>query len=352
MNRLRPDPLDARFIRRVFFLIVIGALLVAIYRAADLLILAFGSVLGAVVIHALADLYRRRTPLPARFCVPAAMLTVMAVTGGLIWLFAVQFADQVQTLVTSTPGLVQHYSAQLSQNPVGAKFVDAVRAAYAGSKVAQDVGGLAKGSVELLLNIILLIVGALFFAVQPNTYRNGFLRLIPADGRPVFADALDDLGHTLRLWLRAQLILMTTMGVLVGVGLWIAGVPSAAALGFLAGLSEFIPYVGPTVAMLPALGLAAANGSIVGALVVYALVRLLQSNFITPWVQNRVIDIPPAITLFAIIGIGMVFGVFGLFFSAALLVVIFSLIRSLYLNDTLGEPIDEDGGHSSSSKER
>ncbi|MGC6547480.1 AI-2E family transporter, partial [Escherichia coli] len=85
--------------------------------------------------------------------------------------------------------------------------------------------------------------------------------LVPkGNQRDAVADALADVGTTLRLWLRSQLILMTSMGLLVGVGLWIAGVPSPAALGLLAGLSEFIPYVGPTAAMLPALGLAATGG--------------------------------------------------------------------------------------------
>lgn len=65
------------------------------------------------------------------------------------------------------------------------------------------------------------------------------------------------------------------MGVLIGIGLWISGVPSAAALGLLAGLSEFIPYVWPTAAMIPALGLAATqgNGPLIGALATYAILR-------------------------------------------------------------------------------
>ena len=217
----------------------------------------------------------------------------------------------------------------------------AVRQAYAGSKVATDIGGIITGGGELILNCLLLLVGAVFFAVDPGVYERGFLFLIPPAKRPAIEDALFDVGSTLKLWLRAQLILMTTMGVLVGIGLWISGVPSAAALGLLAGLSEFIPYIGPTAAMIPALGLAATKGSasVIGTLATYAVVRLVQTNFITPYVQARVISIPPAITVFAILGIGVIFGVFGLFFSAALLVVIFSLVRSLYLREVLGEDI-------------
>ncbi|HEU0066320.1 MAG TPA: AI-2E family transporter [Sphingomonas sp.] len=93
--------------------------------------------------------------------------------------------------------------------------------------------------------------------------------------------------------------------------------------------------------MLPALGLAATGGSgpVIGTLITYAIVRVIQTDVITPYVTSRVVSIPPAITLFAIVAIGMIFGLFGLFFSAALLVVIFTLVRSLYLRDVLGEDV-------------
>ncbi|WP_267397428.1 MULTISPECIES: AI-2E family transporter [unclassified Sphingomonas] len=341
MNRLAPDADDSRFIRRILYILVIVAVAAALFRAGNLLILAFGSMLGAIAIHAIADLYHDHLRVPAKPALGLGIATALGVVAFLVWLFGVQFREQVNVLVTQLPGLLDQLARYLSQSAVGAKIVDAVQQAYAGSKVAQDVGGLVAGAGELLLNCILLLVGAIFFAADPGIYQRGFLFLIPPAKRPAIEDALFDVGSTLRLWLRSSLILMTSMGVLIGLGLWAAGVPSAAALGLLAGLSEFIPYIGPTAAMIPALGLAATQGtgSLIGALVTYALVRLVQTNFITPYVQNRVISIPPAITVFAILGIGVIFGIFGLFFSAALLVVIFTLVRSLYLREVLGEDI-------------
>ena len=341
MKRLAPDDADARFLRRAVLLLLILGVTVALYRALDLLILAFGSMLGAITIHAIADLYGEKLHLPRRACVPAGIFTVLFAVAFLVWLVVGQFGEQVNQLVVALPGLINKLEATLSQSPVGAKIVAAVEAAFAGSRIAQDIGGLVTGSGEMLLNFILLLVGAIFLAADPDLYKRGFLLLIPKSKRDPFADALHDASDTLRLWLRAQLICMTTMGILVGLGLWISGVPSAAALGLLAGLSEFIPYVGPTAAMLPALGLAATQGTgpLIGSLITYLAVRIIQTNFITPFVQARVVDIPPAITLFAIVGIGIVFGIFGLFFSAALLVVIYTLIRSLYLRETLGEEI-------------
>jgi predicted PurR-regulated permease PerM len=339
--RLAPDRADARFLRRLTYILLIGAVAVAVWRASDLLILAFGSILGAIAIHAVAGLYADHLRLSRRPALWGGYVTVLAVLGFLGWLFGVAFREQVNVLITRTPALLEQLAGWASQSPVGAKLVDAVRAAYAGSRVAQDVGGLVAGGGELLLNCLLLLIGALFFAADPKVYERGALLLVPPSKRAVFEDALFDVGSTLRLWLRSSLILMTSMGVMIGIGLWLSGVPSAAALGLLAGLSEFIPYVGPTAAMVPALGLAATKGTgpLIGTLVTYAVVRLVQTNFVTPYVQKRVIAIPPAITVFAIIGVGVVFGIFGLFFSAALLVVFFTLVRSLYLREVLGEDI-------------
>ena len=341
MNRLRPDESDARFIRRIVLILLILAIAAALFRAGNLMILAFGSVLGAIVIHAIADLYADHLPLGPKRSLTLSIVTVLAVLGFLAWLFGVAFRQQLNTLVTQLPILLDQLAGWASQSPVGAKIVDAVRAAYAGSRVAQDISGIVSGAGEFVLNCLLLLVGALFFAADPKVYERGFLLLIPRSMRPAIEDALFDTGSTLRLWLRAQLIQMTTMGVLVGIGLGIAGVPSAAALGLLTGLSEFVPYVGPIAAMLPALGLAAqgGNGAVIGTLVTFAVVRLIQTNAITPFVTSRVVAIPPAITLFAIIAIGTIFGLFGLFFSAAILVVVFTLIRSLYLREVLGENI-------------
>ncbi len=347
MNRLAPDAEDARFIRRVLILIVIAAVTVSLYWAGDLLILAFGSMLGAIAIHAIADQYQHRLHVPEKVALGLSIVSVFALLGLLGWMFGVQFREQVNLLVLRLPGLIDQFATYLSQSPVGAKIVDAVRVAFAGSRVARDVGGLVIGAGELMLNCLLLLIGAIFFAVDPKVYERGFLFLIPLSKRHAAEDALFDVGQTLRLWLRAQLIQMTTMGLLVGIGLWLAGVPSAPALGLLTGLSEFVPYIGPFAAMAPALGLAATKGTneIIGALIVFAVVRVIQTNFITPFVTERVVSIPPAVTLFTILGVGQVFGIFGLFFSAALLVVIYTLVRSLYLREVLGEDVPRTKHH-------
>ena len=341
MKRLAPDDADARFLRRALWLLVLVAVATILYLALDLLILAFGSMLVAIAIHAIAEIYATRLGVRPKPALGLGITTVVGVIAFLGWLVGVEFRQQVNVLVERLPGLLQQLDGYMSRTPVGEKVADAVKAAFAGSRVAQDIGELARGAGEMVLNAVLVLFGAIFFAVDPKVYERGFLLLIPPAKRAAVEDALGDVASTLLLWLRAQLIQMAAMGTMVGVGLWIVGVPSAGALGLLTGISEFIPYVGPIAAMLPALGLAATQGTqpLIGALIVFAVVRVVQTNFVTPFVTGRVVAIPPAVSLFAIIGTGAVFGLFGLFFSGGILVVGFTLIRSLYLREVLGEDI-------------
>ncbi|HEX7657561.1 MAG TPA: AI-2E family transporter, partial [Sphingomonas sp.] len=77
MNRLRPDDLDARFIRRVLIVAAIAGVLWALFRAGDILILAFGSSLGAIAIHAIAEGYEKRLRLPPKVALGAGIATAL-----------------------------------------------------------------------------------------------------------------------------------------------------------------------------------------------------------------------------------------------------------------------------------
>ena len=130
-----------------------------LFRAGDFLSLAFGSVLGGIVVHAIAEALRNHLRLRPQVALGLAIVILLAVIGFLVWLFAVAFREQVNVLVTRLPGLADQFARYMAQSPVGAKIVDAVRAAFAGSRVAQDIGGVAEGAGELVLNALLVLVG-------------------------------------------------------------------------------------------------------------------------------------------------------------------------------------------------
>jgi len=184
---------------------------------------------------------------------------------------------------------------------------------------------------------LLVLVGGIYLAAQPRLYRGGLVKLVPPGGRERVEQALDDSWRALRLWLLGRLVSMLFIGTLTGVGLWLLGIPGALALGIVAFILEFVPFIGPIIAAVPAILLALAFEP-VKALWVAALylgIQQLEGNVIEPLVQQRAVDLPPALLLFSIVAGAVVFGPAGVVFAAPLTVVLFVMVKRLYVRDAL-----------------
>ncbi len=339
---LKPHPEDLPFLRRLAWTVAVACLLIVIWRAANLLLLAFGSVLGAVAFRSAARLFRRMGVGNERVALGLGIILVLALLGLIGWLLAAQFGSEIGAMLDDLPATIGAIERTLGESPVGRALVQAVRAAAGGGTIATSLAILTQGAGEVLLNFLIVLVGAMFFAGNPKLYFSGIVLLTPPPARPAMEHALDQVSQALGLWLKAKVITLAVMTVLIGAGLWLAGMKSWAALALLGGLSEFVPYVGPAVAMVPAVALAATGGSdlLWRTVAAYAVVRLFEAYALTPWITRRVVRIPAAVTLFTILAAGAVFGVYGLFFAGALLVVTYVGVREFYLRDTLGEEIN------------
>ena len=145
---------------------------------------------------------------------------------------------------------------------------------------------------------------------------------------------------------------MIIVGILIGVGLALVGVPSALALGLIAGVTEFIPIVGPVIGAVPALLLASTEGwhTVAWTLAVFVVVQQIESNLIMPLEAGRAVAVPPAVGLFAVVAIGVLFGPLGLLLGYPLAVVTDVAVRKLYVRATLGEKVEVAGERPAKSK--
>jgi predicted PurR-regulated permease PerM len=178
--------------------------------------------------------------------------------------------------------------------------------------------------------------------------------LFPMKVQPQIADTLDDAGAALRLWLGAQLIAMILVGVLIGTGLALVGVPSALGLGFVAGVLEFVPYLGPILSAVPALLLASTVSweLVAWTLGVFVVVQQVENNLIMPVLTGRAVDLPPAVGLLAVVGIGILFGPLGLLLAYPLAIVIDVAVRRLYVREALGEDVAVPGEKSAAAADK
>jgi predicted PurR-regulated permease PerM len=205
--------------------------------------------------------------------------------------------------------------------------------------------GVASGVTSLLL----VVVAGVFLATDPSGARDGVLSMLPHTARQRGLEVLNACGRALKGWLKAQALSMVLVGSLATLGLWVLGVPSALALGLLTGLAQFIPIVGPILATVPAVLVGATHGSQTALLTLglYVVISQLESNLITPLVQRNVAALPVVLGVFAVVGIGSIFGALGVLFATPLALVLYTTVTLLYRQDVLGDEDAEAPGEPS-----
>lgn len=320
------------FVRRLMVAILISVGMAAVWLLSDLLLLLFGAVLIAVMLRAMADGASSRLGISAGLALFGAGILVAAVLGTALYLFGSELAVQIQSLTSRlTPPLTrlfQDFHLDPSVSTMGSIF----------SRVLT----LGSGLIGVMMSLVIVIFGGIYLAADPGTYRDGTLKLIPASARLQIAEAIDDCGAILRRWLAMQFIAMTVVGTLTTLALLWIGVPSPFALGLIAGVAEFIPYIGPIAAAVPGLIVAGTQDwqTMGWALGAYVVIQLIESNLLVPLLASRSVAIPPALAVFATVAMGILFGPLGLLLGFPLTVVLNVAIKRLYVLDLLGEPVE------------
>jgi predicted PurR-regulated permease PerM len=263
-----------------------------------------------------------------------AVLTVVGIIGAAVAMFGSQLAMQAGDLSSAIPKAWASIREQLAgfgiptnvfQTGSGSSGVGGMA-----SNVAMSLGsGLADG--------LLILVGGVFLAASPRFYRIGAVKLVPEERRGQLWSAFEASGTALKLWLKAQLLTMLLVGTVTGLGLYLIGVPSWFALALLAALLEFVPYVGPIAAAVPAILIAASVDPQTALLTVglYILVQQLEGYVFSPLMQQWAVDLPGALLLFSLLACGTLFGAIGIIFAAPLTVVLYVLVKKLYVREAL-----------------
>jgi predicted PurR-regulated permease PerM len=328
---------EAVYIRRVLIAVGIAAFAAALYVLSDILLLAFGAVLVAVVLRAIARPISRGTTLGQKVSLLAAGLAIIALLGGIGYMFGAQISEQLYSLIEKLPAAADTLSKSVPYLSVS----ELVKGSSVGNLVAS---ALSWGTTVFgaLATLVVVVIAGVYIAVAPDVYRSGFVMLFPKRVQPQIADTVDDAGEALRLWLGAQLLAMIIVGVMIGAGLALIGVPSALGLGFIAAVLEFVPIVGPVIAGVPALLLASTQSwEMVGwTLALFVVVQQIESNIIMPLVSGRAVKLPPAVGLFAVVAIGILFGPLGLLLGYPLAIVVDVAVRRLYVREALGEKVE------------
>ena len=277
---------------------------------------ALALVLAAIVMAAalapLVDRLGRLLPRP--LAVLLVYLTLLLALGGFLWFLSPRLLDQLTLLVDALPGLLDQGRAAIERfDRLGPGRLGGILQ----SRLRQFLGPLVSLPLTLityLTDIVLILSMSAYWLIAAPALRRFCLSLFPVPQRrridDIAAEALGSMGG----YVRGVAIDSLIIGAIVYAGLAVIGLEYALPLAVFAGLTETVPIVGPIVGAIPAIGIGLLHSPTQGLIVLgfFVVVQQLESNLLTPFVMRSQTDVPPILTLLALL-VGAAIG--GLFWA-------------------------------------
>ncbi len=310
-----------------------GVAVFLLWQLSWVLLLVFGALIVAAAIDGASDLLAKFTPLtdgPARI---AAVLILTLGIAAFLFLLGQQVSEQFAQLIDMMPDLIAGAGEVLGIEDMGAAVSDVLAGSVDLGAFAGGIGAGLVGVIGTASAVVLILIGGVYFAFEAGLYQRGLLSLVPPRYRDSIAEALAAASDALKRWLAGQAVAMIVVGSAVAILMMAVGLPSALAIGVIAGILEFIPFLGPILAAVPALLVALGEGEETFFWVAagYILIQQIEGNVLVPLIQKRAVHLPPALGLFSIVGFGILLGPWGVILATPLTIVIMVLVQKLYL---------------------
>lgn len=331
---VKPDPRATALTQIALILrlaVIAAAIAVSLWLVGEVLLVVFAAALVAVGLHGSARLIMRLTRLRYGYALALLVLGGIAIIGAVGWWTGPRIATEATQLRSELGRQAGQLRDQLGHTQLGQILLRQLPTALGGEKqeqpgssfvpgVAGSVAGFISSAFGALGTIAVVLISGLYFAMSPGTYTRGALRLLPPRHRIGGWRVASHVGDQLWHWLAGQAVDMLFVGILSGGGLALLGVPLSLVLGLLAGLLNFVPYIGAIVGAIPAILIAFSQGPQQAAFVaaLYAVVQGLEGNLLAPIIQRSAAHLPPAVTILSQTAFGALFGVPGLILATPL----------------------------------
>jgi predicted PurR-regulated permease PerM len=329
-------------------LFVLAIAAYVLWQIRDLLLVVFAAIVLATSLNQAVKTFRK-WGLTRSWAVLLATGCLLAFVVGFVWLVVPTLSFQFRELLELVPAGVERFNEGVDGVYQG--LPEAIRPYFPNLRNLEEqlrpvVNGLLTRSAAFLssslgaaLNVLLILVLALMMLVNPNPYRQGFIRLFPSFYRRRIDQILEECEAALGEWIKGALLSMAVIAVLSSLGLWMIGVRAVLALGVLAGVLNFIPNLGPTLSVIAPMLIALldvdAPWKPLAVLGLYIGIQQFESNLLTPYIMAQQVNLLPAVTLLAQVVFASLFGFWGLLLALPLTVVMQILVRRVLVEDIL-----------------
>lgn len=315
----------------ILFLLLLGGVLVVIYFGA-MLAPVIASLIIAFILQGLVTRLTR-LGVPELLAILAVFVGFMGTLAGFLFGLMPLVWTQLAALATEAPRIFREmrtYLELLPEQYPNLISIAAMNDFY--QQVAAEVGNLTQwlvsfslGSIPdllgLLIYLVLVPILVFFFLKDRRTILGAISRLLPSQ-RPMMSQIWHEVNLQCANYVRGKAVEILIVGGVTFVTFKFLGVPYAALLSMLVGLSVVIPYIGAAVVTLPVAMIALfAFGwgtQFIWVMVAYAIIQALDGNVLVPLLFSEVNNLHPVVIIVAVLFFGGIWGLWGVFFAIPL----------------------------------
>jgi predicted PurR-regulated permease PerM len=315
-------------------------------RTVDVFLLFFIAVILSLYLGAVRDQLVRRARIPGRLAFLSAILLTLVVIGGIFWLLVPAVVGQTRQLVAVLPTYISGLEQKIDQFVVRLPGMrdywrsgqhQVLRALYDQiSAYAESAVPRVFSVVGVAIDVFSVFVMSIYLALQPGVYREWLIAFFPPRHRDLVRDILRDAADSLRAYIVGQLTTMTALAIMTAFFFWLLSVPYWLTFGVFTGMVAIIPFFGSLFStVIPAaFVLTGPDGGTRALLVlgVGVVVHLIEGNLISPLVMSKRVELPPVLTIMAVLVMGRLLGPLGLVVALPTLAVIMVVVRRVLIN--------------------
>jgi predicted PurR-regulated permease PerM len=327
----------------IWMVALVGVLLWSAYLVRDVLLLLYISGLFAVGLSPMVRLIERQSVLPIgtrRFPRWLAILLLYLVFLGIItgigFLIFPPLIRQARQLGNSLPAMFDRVQTFLLDSGVLSerlswKEVVARAPMGNGGEAVTTVLGAITGVIGGLFGFVTILILTFYLLVDAAQLRASMIRLFPPARRPRADAASRAITVKVSAWLGGQLVLGGIIGATSALGLWLLGVPFFYVLALISAIGELIPVVGPVLAAIPAVAVAAtiSPDKVLFVIVFFVIQQQIENHLLVPKIMQRQVGISAVTVIVALLIGGKLLGIVGALLAVPTAAIVQVLISEL-----------------------
>jgi predicted PurR-regulated permease PerM len=305
----------------------------------DVLAILFVSLVLASAVDPWVD-WMQKKKIPRALGIVFIYLVIFIVIGAVIYLIIPPIIQETKDLSNNFPRYMEKATATFSvwqeysnshgivdsaKDNIGALSSNMEKAL---SGVFSTVSGIFGG----IFSFFLILVMTFYMVVEENAIKKLVWSIAPTQHQPYIMQLINRMQRKIGMWLRGQLILSLVIFLLTYIGLSVLGVKYALVLALIAGLTEFIPYLGPMIGAVPAIFLSFSQAPILAVFVIglYYIIQLTENNILVPKIMQKAVGLNPIISIAVLLMGFKVAGVVGAIISIPVATAVSVFVQDIF----------------------